>query len=530
MPMPQRWHWPLRDQTQPPRDLTGGLTAYARKVFVYISGVFAAGALTMSIQEISGAVFPLVLGNVIDAFVAGGAGGKFLSAMGTLLALLAVYTLAIGVNEIFDSNSGDRAAQESVRAAGSVLALRGRSVRRKLAAGDMVTSLGDDVLQVGALAAWSPSFLASIVSAVVVTVLMFRISHPLGLLVLFGVPAALSLSLFITPRLERLQSSLREAEGRLSTITTDTVAGLRILRGVGGEERFLQHYRERNLDVRDRAIRLAAASSALTAISESAPLMLTGGVIIYGAHLAAAGQISAGSLVAFYGFTNFLASPMRVILRSMETFIKARVAARKIVTVLDAGNEGSSAANEALTREAAELDWGRAALRDEPSGLRVSAERLTGVHAPTTDIARVLAARFGAVDHARGAYIGHIPLADIEPRVAREHVLFVDSVQHVFEGTLRQAVLGARAEVPHARDHVTAITAEALDPGGATAVLPDTDTSADEDVWQALRFADAMDVCDSLPGALDGVLTEKGRNLSGGQRQRVALARARGAA
>jgi ABC-type bacteriocin/lantibiotic exporter with double-glycine peptidase domain len=33
-------------------------------------------------------------------------------------------------------------------------------------------------------------------------------------------------------------------------------------------------------------------------------------------------------------------------------------------------------------------------------------------------------------------------------------------------------------------------------------------------------------VLDSLPGGLDGELTEKGRSLSGGQRQRVALARA----
>ena len=47
---------------------------------------------------------------------------------------------------------------------------------------------------------------------------------------------------------------------------------------------------------------------------------------------------------------------------------------------------------------------------------------------------------------------------------------------------------------------------------------------------QVLRFeeplADAHDVLESLPGGLDGELTERGRSLSGGQRQRVALARA----
>ncbi|WP_434056411.1 ATP-binding cassette domain-containing protein [Georgenia sunbinii] len=42
----------------------------------------------------------------------------------------------------------------------------------------------------------------------------------------------------------------------------------------------------------------------------------------------------------------------------------------------------------------------------------------------------------------------------------------------------------------------------------------------------ALEVADAHDVLESIPGRLDGEITEKGRSLSGGQRQRVALARA----
>jgi len=49
---------------------------------------------------------------------------------------------------------------------------------------------------------------------------------------------------------------------------------------------------------------------------------------------------------------------------------------------------------------------------------------------------------------------------------------------------------------------------------------------ADEDVWAALRVAQADGFVAALPDGLDTVVGERGTTLSGGQRQRLALARA----
>jgi ABC-type multidrug transport system fused ATPase/permease subunit len=49
---------------------------------------------------------------------------------------------------------------------------------------------------------------------------------------------------------------------------------------------------------------------------------------------------------------------------------------------------------------------------------------------------------------------------------------------------------------------------------------------ADEDVWAALRLAQADGFVAALPRGLDTVVGERGTTLSGGQRQRLALARA----
>jgi ATP-binding cassette, subfamily C, bacterial len=50
--------------------------------------------------------------------------------------------------------------------------------------------------------------------------------------------------------------------------------------------------------------------------------------------------------------------------------------------------------------------------------------------------------------------------------------------------------------------------------------------SSDEDIWEALRLAAALDFVKALPEELKTVVGDRGVRLSGGQRQRIALARA----
>ncbi|HEY6747134.1 MAG TPA: ABC transporter ATP-binding protein, partial [Mycobacteriales bacterium] len=49
---------------------------------------------------------------------------------------------------------------------------------------------------------------------------------------------------------------------------------------------------------------------------------------------------------------------------------------------------------------------------------------------------------------------------------------------------------------------------------------------SDDEVWNALRLAQAEGFVDALPSGLDTRIGERGTTLSGGQRQRLALARA----
>jgi ATP-binding cassette subfamily B protein len=50
--------------------------------------------------------------------------------------------------------------------------------------------------------------------------------------------------------------------------------------------------------------------------------------------------------------------------------------------------------------------------------------------------------------------------------------------------------------------------------------------ATEDEMWEALRVAQAEDFVRAMPGALDAPVAQGGSNLSGGQRQRLAIARA----
>ena len=50
--------------------------------------------------------------------------------------------------------------------------------------------------------------------------------------------------------------------------------------------------------------------------------------------------------------------------------------------------------------------------------------------------------------------------------------------------------------------------------------------ASDEEIWEALKTAQALDVVMGREGGLDAMVLQGGKNFSGGQRQRLTIARA----
>ena len=118
-------------------------------------------------------------------------------------------------------------------------ALVGVSIRRKLPTGEVVSAATNDALHIGSAFDVTARFAGAVVSYVVVAVLLLNTSALLGSVVLLGVPAMVLLLGPLLRPLQRRQAVQREVAGKLTALGADTVAGLRVLRGIGGEPAFL---------------------------------------------------------------------------------------------------------------------------------------------------------------------------------------------------------------------------------------------------------------------------------------------------
>lgn len=375
---------------------------------------------------------------------------------------------------------------------------------------------------------------SSILAIIVVTVVMFRMSPTLATVVLIGLPIALAgIALLVKP-MQKMFADMREEQGKLTTISTDAVLGLRVLRGVGGESYYNKRYREQSQRVRRAGERVAANQAALNITSTSVPQLFIAVVTGIGAFLTFEGQITIGELVAFAGMTAYLATPFNVAGQAAYLGTRAWVGSKKLAEfsavepptsteMLDTPLSDQVANDTSLA-----LSYGTLPLTDLESGVTVEPGRLTALVSPTPAIAAGLARRLARVSDEHPAMVGNTDLRRRPLAEVRQGILLSEDDAQLFRGTLHAGLRGTSASDPTERGVTELVYREHLEEAAraeGTLFRPDR-VPNDPRLRRSMEVADANDILDSLPGGMAGWLSERGRNLSGGQRQRVALARA----
>ena len=369
----------------------------------------------------------------------------------------------------------------------------GPTLTRRLPTGEVVSVGTDDIDRIGDFFERSDLMVSSVVSVLLVGFLMLTSHVTFGLITLVAVPViVVGMSPLLRPLNHRTRTH-RDRQADLTTRATDLVAGLRVLRGVGGERSVGERYRAESQRVRAAGVRVGWMDAALEATRTLYPGLLLVGIVWYGARLALVGEITVGRLVAFYGYTGALATAVRFFMRFFSDLVTARVAASRVVRVLSLDHDLPD------PRSPARPPGGPCDLHDPTSGVRIVHGRVTGVvcadHSDTTSLVERLGRYHD--DGEGAALVGDrsVRLRDLPLREVRHRVLVAGNDAHLFSGRLR-------AE---------------LDPRGAR---------SDEELTAMIRAAAAEDVLAQSPKGLDAELTARGREYSGGQQQRLRLARA----
>ena len=418
----------------------------------------------------------------------------------------------------------------------------GHVLPRRTPTGEVLSVAASDSDEFGGLTEITARAASQLVAFLTVAAIVLATSPVLGLMVLAAAPLLVAVALPLLRPLHGRQQDERQRTSTLTSLATDIVAGLRILRGIGGEATFGRNYARQSQLTRRAGVAAGMWQSAVEAVG----VLMSGAFLVLlmyrGAVAVDSGELTVGELVSFLGYGLFMVGPIRTFFELVQKLTRALVSARKAVTVLElappwqdpaapqvlpaSGDlvdeesrfvarpdrltvvvspvpEESAALADRLGRwftveeeppplvEAAPsggwhlgrpATWGRRARADRRADRQAELERLAARDAERA--ARAWGVTYGGVDLAR------VPLDEV-----RRRILVSDTGTQLFAGTLQEAV----------------------DPHGLL---------SRERAERVLRTAAAEDVYDALPGGWAGVLDERGRGLSGGQRQRIVLARA----
>jgi ABC-type multidrug transport system fused ATPase/permease subunit len=455
-----------------------------------IGGAFF-GALWMGTQG----VIPAALGLAVNAIIQRNGPALILwagvvFALGILQAAAGVLRHRRAVSNFLEASV--RVQQLVIRAAIRL----GAGLPRQIGAGE-VASLGTtDVVRVGRLLDISARGTGAVVSIVIVAVILLSTSPQLGLVLLIGAPISALLILPAMGPLERRQRAERQQRGAASAVAADTVAGLRVLRGLGGEADFSARYARTSQEVRHATVRTSLVQSLLDGLQVLLPGAILVTITFLGARLVRSGSIPPGELVADYAYAAFLALPVQTLIQAASIWSAATVAAGRVLSVLRLDADLTSPADsEALPVHGD--------LVDEESGITAVDGLITAVVIADPDIASATAARLGRLTDPSGearVTLGGVALDRVPVAEVRRRLLVLDRDPHLLAGTLRDAV-----DVPSAR-------------AGEADARPS--------VEEAIAAACGADIVAGLGHGLDSSVSERGRSLSGGQRQRIALAAA----
>jgi ATP-binding cassette, subfamily B, bacterial len=381
--------------------------------------------------------------------------------------------------------------------------------------GELLSNANSDVEAAWGPIAPLPMAVGTVAMMVIAVVQMFLADTVLALVGLLVFPAVVLANLAYQRRASPLMTRAQELRAEVSEIAHESFDGAMVVKTLGreGEEtgRFAAKARElRDVNIRAGAIR-AAFDPTLAALPNLGVLV----VLAVGVNRVLNGHTDPGDVVTVAYLLTIVSFPIRSIGWLLGEFPRSVVGYERVSKVLAATGH---------------MPYGDRTLPDPGPGAGVGGARLEVEH---------LGYDYGRADETRGQDV----LVDVSFDLPPGRSLAVVGATASGKSTLT-ALLTRLVDPDRGRILLDGVDLRELARGelpATVAIVPQTAFLFDDDVrgnvtlgadipddevWAALRAAQADGFVAALPRGLDAKLGERGTSLSGGQRQRISLARA----
>ena len=335
---------------------------------------------------------------------------------------------------------------------------------------------------------------------------MIYLQWKLTVLCLVIVPLVSYVIKFFGKKLHNSGKDVQESLADVTSMLQETIQGVRIVRSFNRGAYEEKRFRKINQLSFAAAVRAIRQQSQMTPFVEFLAAIAVCAIIWYGGVSVIDGVMSTGELIAFLIYAINLANPTRRVAESVGNIQKSLAAAERVFSILDEQPEVQNKENA----KDIEVGEGRVEARHVSFSYEEAKPVLTDLNflaeagqtialvgpsgSGKTTIANLLP-RFYDVTGG-GIYIDGIDIREFTISSLREHIGLVPQDTLLFNTTIKENILYGKL--------------------GAT----------DEEVWSAVKAANAEKFIRELPNGIETKVGDRGLVLSGGQRQRIAIARA----
>ena len=372
--------------------------------------------------------------------------------------------------------------------------------------GDIMTRVAEDVTSMErVLIDGIEQGLVALLQIVAVSFVMFLINPTLAAWAIVPVPFLFIGAMIYTSTRDRYRA-VRKATSEMNALLHDNIAGIRQIKAYTMERRELERFNAASDKVRRATLRTMFAWAIY-----NPSMSFIGGigfilVIGFGGNLALQGQMSPGEITAFLLYLTLFYEPVGRLHQLNQMLQSGRAAAERVFEILDSEDEPGLADGIELkvpiggrvVYKNVNFNYGdgneticEVDLNAEP-GQTIALVGPTG--AGKTTLINLLT-RFYEYDSGE-ILIDDVNIKTISKESLRSSIGYVTQESFLFNGTVRDNLLIANRE------------------------------ASEDQIWEALKIANAYDFVKKLLNGLDTEVGERGVKLSVGEKQRVSIARA----
>ena len=452
-------------------------------------------------------IVPIVMARMIDIGVKNNDEG-YIYRMGLILIVLGVLGLAAAITAQYF------AAKASM---GYGTALRRDFYRHlntlshaeidKIGTATMITRITNDINQSQTgVNMFLRLFLRSPFIVIGSVVMCLTISLDLTLIFAIAAPV---IGLIIYLIMSRTIPAYKRIQGRVDRVslrTRENLSGVRVIRAFSRQKNEQEDFDAETQELAKAQIRVGRISALLNPLTFAVVNIAIAAIIWYGGMYVDTGGITQGELIALVNYMNQILLALIYLANLIVIMTKAGASNARINDIFamkpSVSDEGNLPQAEVSGAPAVQFRNVTFAYHEEAAltGIDLSAEKgevigvVGGTGSGKTTLVNLIP-RFYDVTSGEvlvdGTDVRKYPLKQL-----REKIGIVPQKAVLFKGTIRSNMLWGKAD------------------------------ASDEEIWAALKTAQAAEFVRDLPDGLDAPVAQGGRNFSGGQRQRLTIARA----